>query len=100
MDGTAAVSKVGKMVIFEINNGAHLSAISKNTQYTVGTIPEGYRPRSMLRAYPLLSNGYGNISAAYPLQLVLNTNGVIQIFGTVDYPSTNGIYANISYSIP
>ena len=100
MDGTAYVSKIGKTAFFTINNGAHLSAISKNTSYSVGTIPEGYRPRSTLRVQPLLTNGWGNISTTYPLQLVLNSNGVVQILGAVDYPSTNGIYADVSYPIP
>ena len=99
MDGTAFVSKVGKMAFFDINNGAHVGNITKNTAYSVGTIPEGYRPRSILRIYPLISTGWGNASVTYPLQLVLNSNGVIQIFGTVDLSSTLGIYANVSYPI-
>lgn len=96
VSGSATIYKIGKMCVFCINNNTNLSAITKQTGYSIGTISEEFRPKSIYRVYPLLSSGYANLSPTYPLQLILNTNGIIQIFGNVDCPAC-GIFVNTCY---
>lgn len=95
--GTARFTKIDKLCAFCIDNLATLSAISKNTMYSIGTIPEGYRPKTGQRLYPMISSGYANMSATYPIHILLNTNGVLQAFAAVDYPGGMNIYCNIVY---
>lgn len=100
MDGTASITKIGKMAFFSIDDNAHVSGLTRNTHNIVATLPVGYRPRSALRVQPLLSNGWGNVSATYPLQIIFDTNGNLDLVGAVDVSVSFGAYSNVSYPIP
>lgn len=95
---TGSVSDSGQVTIsgnLTFRNNTTLST----SWYTIGTIPQEYRPESQQTGGTCsLSNPYGPTYRAY---VRVQTNGELQVHTTSSRPNINGIKdINIVYSIP